>query len=335
VQVDEDLELLRALEARDADAGPKTAAERKHKERRRERLFRDADLYNHLAGQHGSELLDRLIAEGWTAAAFRAAELQLLDDLDLWLEATGERRTWLREAEQRGLRAWLWETHDRRRQAGRHKPRKSSKHDQPWPGAADWAPRRWFREDIIKALRKLFPGLPLRPLTISVSRALNRERAQARAKLATEVHGSWEDGKHSESPSSIEPLAERNHPAPQGYWWTKAPNGIRPDRLIQLLWPNYPAPKWERCEDELPPQSVLDRTHVAPESSEDLVDWNLQRWIDRLDRWQLRTGKRVSEYPRRRYPPQPAKLRRMARTLPLPDADDLDRLATTAALEAA
>jgi hypothetical protein len=94
---------------------------------------------------------------------------------------------------------------------------------------------------------------------------LNRERANARAELATEIaseefhqslDGEWES-------TSTAPIAERNHPNPQGYWWVKV-EGIKPDSLIRLLWPNYPQPKWEPCDDEDSPESVLLQKHEPP-----------------------------------------------------------------------
>jgi|SRR6516225_5952358 hypothetical protein len=272
---DEDLAILVALEARDAaDRLAKSDVDRQRKRRRRKRLFDDADRYTRLSAQYGVEVLDGLIAGGWTARAFTRAHSLILDELIYWAEATGEclpACQVLREAERRNLEIWKWED-DRRTLEYRvrfatggiapFEPRKSPDHDRPWPDAPPgWAPRRWFRGDIIKALRKLFPGLPLHPLTISVSRALNRERAQARAELATETHGSWEDGKHSDDASTIEPIAERNHPKPQGFW------SVKKNTLTQrLVWGDC---KWEPCEDEPPPASVLTQHHQRIET----IDW--------------------------------------------------------------
>jgi hypothetical protein len=223
---DIDLRILEALES--VPERPLTDAERKRKERRKwgpggRKAFRDGDraagqeafidLYNRLAGEYGTAVTDGMIGGSIPPSEFLAMESRLRDDLDLWCEATGESRSlFLREAERLGLECWLWETHDRHRQADRFKPNKSTEHDIPWPGApAKWAPRRWFALRIWSQSKN--------PLQISVSRALNRERKEARAELATEVaaerfhrtkSGEWEN-------TSTEPIAERNHPKPQGF----------------------------------------------------------------------------------------------------------------------
>jgi len=204
-----------------------TPTERTRKKRWLDQLLADADLYNELVVQYGREVIDRLIEEGFTARAFVRAVMLIEEDFDLWFEATGKRVSQFIGAERLALECWLWETHDRSRNPDRWKAKKSTNHDRPWPappfsplarwiahGAVldlgghsehaprNWAPRRWFRSDVIKALRKIFPGLPRNPLQISVSRALKHERASARAELATEVasdqfhqnrDGEWEN----------------------------------------------------------------------------------------------------------------------------------------------
>src|SRR5205823_2668733 len=140
--------------------------ERTHKHRRRHRLLADADLINELVAVYGRAVTDGLIEEGFTARAFVRAVRLIDEDLDLWFEATGERLVFrnLGGAERLALDCWLWETHDRASQPERYKPKKSPEHDRPWPNPPQrWAPRRWLRSDIIKALRVLFPGLPLHP----------------------------------------------------------------------------------------------------------------------------------------------------------------------------
>jgi hypothetical protein len=101
-----------------------TDTERTRKKRRLALLIADADLYNELLANYGRHVLDRLIEEGITARAFLRAVMFIGEDLDLWLEATGERLVFrnLGPAERRGLECWLWETHDRKRQEWRYKP---------------------------------------------------------------------------------------------------------------------------------------------------------------------------------------------------------------------
>src|SRR5262245_56366608 len=120
-----------------------TPPERTHKRRRRLRRMRWGDLYTELAGQYGDAFRDR-IKSALTVFDFQAARSLILDDLDLWFEATGERLGALTERQHLALEAWLWEAHDRVQDPDRWKPNKSPEHDAPWPGAVNWAPRRWF-----------------------------------------------------------------------------------------------------------------------------------------------------------------------------------------------
>ena len=246
---DEDLAILTALEARDAaDRLAKSDVDRQRKHRRRERLFRDADLLSHLAAQHGSELLDELIAGGWSATAFRRAESHVLDDLDLWLEATGERRAWLREAELRHLELWLYETHERRRQDHRYKPNKSRDHDAPWPGARKWSPRRWFGP---------CPSAP--PLTISIAGAVDRRE------MLADVKGGGEAEYADDARCNAEGqwLTVRKVLEP-GWLWNDVPvvDGFLKwkDQWDGLKW----SPRYEPEVDEAPPDSVLRQRHEPP-----------------------------------------------------------------------
>jgi hypothetical protein len=102
------------------------------------------NLFNRLVAEHGSAVADGMIEGGHTPFSVYSIQSLILDDLDLWFEATG-RRSPFGEPERLALEAWLWETHDHGRQDGRFKPNKSPDHDKPWPKTAfNWAPRRWF-----------------------------------------------------------------------------------------------------------------------------------------------------------------------------------------------
>jgi hypothetical protein len=143
-------------------------------------------VYNHLVA-YGPDVTDRMVESGVGPFQVYAVWSQILDDLDLWTEATGERLTsrLLSPAEQLALESWLWEgcdrydwsrrsdRCDRRRQDGRHKPRKSPDHDIPWPGANNWAPRRWLLGCVFE--------VPHNPLEISVSGAEKMEWKRALA----------------------------------------------------------------------------------------------------------------------------------------------------------
>jgi hypothetical protein len=126
--------------------------ERTRKKRRFALLLADADLYNELLAKYGRHVLDRLIEEGITARAFLCAVMLIEEDLDLWLEPTGERLVFrnLGAAERLGLECWLWETHDRQRQEWRYKPDRRLHHrpdqeliahssKQLWHGLHDFA----------------------------------------------------------------------------------------------------------------------------------------------------------------------------------------------------
>jgi len=224
------------------------------------------DLYNRLAAQYGPDITDRMVEGGFDPHDVFATWTKTLDDLDLWLEATGE-ITLLRNlgmVEQLGLECWLWETHDRQRHEQRYKPNKSPEHDAPWPGApAKWAPRRWFCECLFGEWSS---G---NPLEISIARARARETADRLI---------WEDW---------EPVDERTS-------------------FAEL-----------RRRGEAPPESVLLQT--PPGASPGA--WALRHVAAPADALSAR---------RRRLRGARALMRER-----LPDDDDLDRLATSAAIEAA
>jgi hypothetical protein len=261
--------------------------------RRKQRLLADAELYTRLSAQYGPQIFDH----GLTARAIVRAITSWFDDCDLWLEATGQdpiHGTYLRKAERLALECWLWETHDRLGRLGSEDPqggkkgarnpdrwklKKSPDHDRPWPGARNWAPRRWFG-----------PSPSGKPLTISTSRAVGM-REQLDDKYADEVawdEGAWLGGVVQVDPKELP--STRNHPSPGGSWsvakvggflkWAKKLPKWEPcsgplDVRIWEVEPKHPhrqlrcdVPIWQaRYEPEIdvdPPQSVLDQTHKPP-----------------------------------------------------------------------
>jgi hypothetical protein len=103
--------------------------------RRRDGQLPWVDLFNRLV-VHGTNILDHMVENRVGPFQVASAWSQILDDLDLWAEATGERLAprLLGRAEEQALECWLWETHDRKRQDGRRKPNKSPERNTPtWP----------------------------------------------------------------------------------------------------------------------------------------------------------------------------------------------------------
>src|SRR5262245_52619977 len=220
----------------------KGSTKRVYKKRRLDFLKADAELYNRLVAQYGRRVIDFLIEHGFTARAFIAEETSVLDDLDLWFEATGERVFELRDVERLALECWLWEKHDRKRQPGRFKPNKSPDDDAPWPGATNWHPRRWFcwkppswlpwaklllistagAKDRICHPEDLVPeDLLIRDCAEALVGWKRLSGPITRGQLATEVtgenfrrtkSGEWENE------TSWEWVPERKHPKPQGFW---------------------------------------------------------------------------------------------------------------------
>jgi len=258
----EDLAALEALEAIPGRA--MTPTERTHKRRRRFSLEAKADEYNELVARYGRPVGDLMVKLGWFPV-LHAVEL-IRAECQQWFMATGERVNELRMAERLGLQCWLWETHGRQRQKHRFKPNKSPSHDIPWPNApVNWAPRRWFASRIWSSSKS--------PLQISIARALNQEREKTRAELATEVpsgmtpqaiwrsqdSGWWED-------TSVEPINERNHPTPAGFW-SVARNPISQ----KLLWNDrWDPPRFESYEGDHGPSRPFDATVYAYENSGEL-----------------------------------------------------------------
>jgi hypothetical protein len=193
------------------------------------------------------------------------AESAVLDDLDLWAEATGGRLTGLTKFQRLGLEAWLWGTYDRSgrydgdadpfagplgaRNPDRCVPKKSPEHDAPWPGARKWAPRRWFG-----------PCPSGKPLEISPSGAPSIS-AQLDSEFEAEV--AWSEGRTG-FPTAAELPSKRKHPNPGGFygpkrgWW-----GPETEPGCSLLGGPQPAVYCAE-KDESPPESVLEQRHEPP-----------------------------------------------------------------------
>ena len=109
------------------------------------------------------------------------------------------------------------------------------------------------------------------------------------------------------------PIAERNHPKPQGFWSVK-----RDAAADRLIWRDS---KWEPYVEDPGPRHVVDtwKPKPAPKVRADVLRDHIERLAARKRYWDGVKGRPVvyREYWRR-----------------LPDQDDLDRLATSAAIEA-
>src|SRR5262245_13416285 len=102
---------------------PEDRVKRHRAKKRRDQLV---DWWNAEAGKHPQgEFTSRMIGAGSLPAVHTGRET--------WLPAVPKA---FRKAEEE-----VAETHWVQQ---RRKPTKSRDHDQPWPGAAGWAPRRWF-----------------------------------------------------------------------------------------------------------------------------------------------------------------------------------------------
>jgi hypothetical protein len=287
---DEDLATLEALEA--LPRRSLTSTERVQKKRRLDFLKADAELYNRLVAQYGRRVTDFLIEHGFTPRVFIAEETPILDDLDLFREATPPpppfawdgRVSSLIGKERLALECWLWETHDRSGRLGRPdpqggkkgarnpdrwKPNKSTDHDRPWPAPPFSPLARWIAHGAVLDLggyskhaprnwspRRWFgPGQSAPPLQISIARALGL-RAQLDAEYDEEAFLTAE---------VLPEQTKRNHPNPGGFygpkrgWW-----GPETEPGRSLLGGPQPV---EYCSeiDEPPPKSVLLQTHEPPD----------------------------------------------------------------------
>jgi hypothetical protein len=276
-------------------------AERQAEKRKRTVRHLWADQINEVVARLSREGADRFLESRILPHRFLAAlDEQVALCNDVWFLISGEPEI---------TAAWQWRAvqavlADAERVYRRpYKPSKSPDHDAPWPNPpAEWAPRRWFGP---------CPSGP--PLQISIARALNQARAKTRAQLAAEVaSGEWRESGGWWRDTSARPIAERNHPKPLGFW------SVRRDGITQrLIWKDA---KWEPCEDENPPHSVLARTRKPPEKPEPsfiLTEPRSPRY------WKRVKGRAI--------------IRGIAAHAPSPSfiRDDLDRLATSAAIEAA
>src|SRR5262249_24185884 len=205
-------------------------------------------------------------------------------------------RNHLRKSERLGLWCWEWETEGRQLQEQRYKPRKSSKHDEPWrPGYGllssarqtcasiaqydpyRWAPRRWFG-----------PCPPGKPLQISiVSKQTRRQQLDDEFYLEENPKSSWVEGLEAAG------LRQRKDPKADGFWsvhrtdgklqWAKKHPKWEPCKgpldtkvwEVEPLHPHRPlrcdVPIWRaRYEPEIdvdPPSSVLEQRHERPDAT--------------------------------------------------------------------
>ena len=266
------------------------------------------DLYNRLGAQYGTTVTDLMLGGPFSPFAVFRALSHIWDDLDLWFEATRQRVLGLRPAERLGLECWLWETHDRSRNPDRWKPNKSTAHDAPWPEARNWSPRRWFGP---------CPAGP--PLTISIIGAADRREMLADVKGAAEggeaeyaddarcnAEGQWLTVRKALEPGWLwnDVPVVNGFPKWKKQWggWGWVPYYEQRRLKFRREWYGHKwSPRYEQEVDEAPPDSVLRQTHEPPASSEPL-DYNLQRRLNQLDRWQEETGKRLHEFPVNRKP---------------------------------
>jgi hypothetical protein len=313
-----------------------TDTERTRKKRRLALLLADADLYNELLANYGRHVLDRLIEEGITARAFLCAVMLIEEDLDLWLEATGERLVFrnLGPAERRGLECWLWERHDRQRQEWRYKPDRRLNHrpDQEFiahPSKQLWHGLHNFAGLVGDRYRNVWPGIA------AICELRKRQsRAQRTTRDARVRNLRFKDGKTR--------LALTAWPA----------SGVRALSPACYAIPRLRAPwQWGRPLADTrtaPSLSSISKRSVREHKAREhlravffgyhyLARENGLRWAavvpDKCaSAWALRyveaPGKALSAACRRLAP-----LRRLWRER-LPDDDDLDRLATSAAIEA-
>jgi hypothetical protein len=189
--------------------------------------------------------------------------------------------------------------------------------------SSTWSPRRWLGP---------CPSGP--PLQISVLRRPGM-REQLEAEFSAEV--AFAEGRDD---AGGERVLWRKSPQPQGFW------SVKKDGLTgRLIWKDR---KWEPSEDVEPPESVLLRVHEPPKEPEAIDDrrapfplrrpshfYYRQYWTVEDDKIVLHEPKAepVSAWRRswrrvwgRRFPLMHS---------PLPECDPLDRLAISAAFEAA
>jgi hypothetical protein len=310
--------------------------ERTRKKRRLDLLLADAELYNELLANYGRDVLDRLIAKGITARAFLRAVMLIEEDLDLWLEATGERLVFrnLGVPERLGLECWLWERHDRQRQEWRYKPdrRLNDRPDQEpiaHPSKQLWHGLHDFAGLVGDRYSNVWPGVA------AICEIRKRQsRAQRTTRDARVRNLRFKDGKNC--------LTLTAWPA----------TDVRRTSLVGYTVPKLRAPwQWGRPLADTrtaPSLSSISKRAVREHKARDrlravflgyhyLARENGLRWAAVVPEkcasaWALRyveaPGKALSAACRRLAP-----LRRLWRER-LPDDDDLDRLATSAAIEA-
>jgi hypothetical protein len=313
-----------------------TDTERTRKKRRLALLIADADLYNELLANYGRHVLDRLIEEGITARAFLRAVMLIEEDLDLWLEATGERLVFrnLGIVERLGLESWLWERHDSQRQEWRYKPdrRLNDRPDQEFiahPSKQLWHGLHDFAGLVGDRYSNVWPGVA------AICEIRKRQsRAQRTTRDARVRNLRFKNGKKR--------LTLTAWPA----------SDVRRASLVGYTAPKLRAPwQWGRPLADTrtaPSLSSISKRSVREHKARDrlravflgyhyLARENGLRWAavvpdKRPSAWALRyveePGKALSAACRRLAP-----LRRLWRER-LPDDDDLDRLAMSAAIEA-
>jgi hypothetical protein len=238
---------------------------------------------------------------------------------DLWQLGTGERLPQLTPVQRSGILVWLWENHDRRaltqtlpsplhsewtsanRIVGWRAPEKSPDHDRPWSGARKWSPRRWFPHPKHSAEWG-------DPLQISIAGARRHETALAlqvpdyNLQRRLDMLDRWQEA------TAPGPLPDIGDPPARHLAWKRLSEAPRFDETLHSATPPGQPGAWSLRYIEAPAAALSVRLSDTARLGGCLFDY-YRALPDGRPSGRIRTRRR------------------------LPDDDDLDRLATSAALE--